>query len=700
MKLQTKSTASKHKNPSFFSNKFVVAFLIIAIKILICFSFGEMDIVRYTYVGNYLNLGLNPYLNHTDYPIMFYNKYPPFMFELLAGWFALFGNSVFSLRALLFIFELCSTFYMFKIGKLLWDNDEGLVFALLYAFLPMTHLSFMIGENDSIPLFFMIGGLYYFLLSIKNSKSISKYRFISAALFGLGISFKIFPLFLWLILLMVSYFLKKKKILENKIALIINYNYKEENKDKDKSKEENKDKDKNIDKNNSEDIYHHPPNTNNLDFRQYHKFPEDTNLDPQKIYHSYYKINIRTFISNVLLDKNTLVFLITTILVIFLTALYFLIISPVDLINSLLIHTYRRNTGISFTQLVPFLFNKISFNINPPLINVAIHLELSFNFILQLGIFLILFYVLIRVLNKWAIYSGLGRFINATLSDQNQNEEHSHPNIHEKKTINPDKTDLHQTPNSENTMGHQTAYEQEDDLKELEDLLDWTALFSSNWAIIFFLFLLIIMWRGNIDNWAWMTPFLIISLFHKSSIIYNPKKSLKIFFILYFFYLVLLEILFLNNYHNFPFNIFMSYSQMTFNGNNAEYYYMNKLYYVVSPAQIIYYLAPFLAVFNILVYTSYEDTKVMYFKIFTNKIEDTTITKNSNQTRDFGKFNFLKNVIFIVCFISFFDLFIYSLDMYGFFSSIELIQFIYLIIRIITILWLILKYISSTRLIK
>lgn len=384
-------------------NIMVVSFIF---RFLICFMFGTEDLPRYTYVGSYLIYGLNPYTDHIDFPIDFYNKYPPLFFELLSGWFLIFGNSVFSLRILLLVCDMGVIYVLYQIGKLIKNKETGLVFSSVYAFLPITFMTFLAGENDAIPILFMTISIYFFL----------KDRIKLSSLFiGLGICFKIFPLFAYFGYLI--YYIKKGKI------------------------------------------------------------------------------------------KQTIISLSIVFLVFLATSAPFLILSPGEYIKSIMVHASRRNTGVQFTNLVPFLFTDINLNI------FGLIIPISYNFIVQLLI--------------------LGIFSFYFLLSKNR-------------------------------------------IEKKDGIL---------WALIYLILLPLLMYRGNVGNWAWTSPFLIIYVFYNRSNFLEKNKKLIIFTLVGYICVIVSGFIYTNT---IPFSIFSTYANMP----NIEYLIDNdKLFTVGLPLLLVMILS-------------------------------------------------------------------------------------------------------------
>ena len=61
------------------------------------------------------------------------NVHPPFYFLVLRGWVALFGDSEFAVRLLSVVFGCFAVFMIYKVGRLLFDKEVGILASLLLA---------------------------------------------------------------------------------------------------------------------------------------------------------------------------------------------------------------------------------------------------------------------------------------------------------------------------------------------------------------------------------------------------------------------------------------------------------------------------------------------------------------------------------------------------------------------------------------
>ncbi|MHA1818991.1 MAG: hypothetical protein ACTSVC_00855, partial [Promethearchaeota archaeon] len=193
--------------------------------------------------------------------------------------------------------------------------------------------------------------------------------------------------------------------------------------------------------------------------------------------------------------------------------------------ESLLVHTYRRNTGIQFTEVLSFLYNTFDFSI------FSLKITISYNFIYQIILissFLALIY-----------------------------------------------------------------------LREDEYITKFRAL---SWSLSFTILLTILMHRGNISNWAWATPLLIIYVFSKQRKNILDHNYPLIIFIVVFYTMFLIAAFYYNNTINY--SIFQSYSDIPNIEDQIKYQH---LFSITSPLLNFLALAPpiFAIIFSLKKYRSF-----------------------------------------------------------------------------------------------
>ncbi|MHA1821354.1 MAG: glycosyltransferase family 39 protein [Promethearchaeota archaeon] len=433
-------------------NLYFLIFSVLLFNLAMVFLFGTEDLPRYTYVGNYLRMGLNPYTDHETFPINFYNKYPPLFFEILSGWFFMFGNSVLSLRFLLSLSNIVSSIFMYKIGKLIRSKKMGLILAFSYLFLPFTFIDIFSGEIDAISVMFSIVGIYYYLRS--NIK-------VSFIYLSLGTFFKIYPIFI------------------------------------------------------------------TLGF-------------------AIYYIKIKEFKR---LIGGIFYFIVTGIII----SLPFIILSPLDFFYSMFIHASRANTGIQFNALIKFMYESISFNF------YGIEFKISYNFIFQLC-WLLLFTILF-LREKLRVDSG---GINNKGKKESNNFSHQTNNNSSNKN--------NKSSNKNNNRSNNNSNE--------EDKVNFKAradIFGIKYALLFTLSLTIIMNRGNISNWIWLSPLLLIFFSRELEKWIENKERILLYTVIIYFLLIIAGYIYT---YQMPFNVFQSYEQM----ENVEELIQNEhLFYFKTP---------------------------------------------------------------------------------------------------------------------
>ncbi len=146
--------------------------------------------------------GFNPWsIVYNDPTLYWINpwRYPPpyTIFVAVAQFLgSIFNNEIvflYGLKLPLILADVVTVFFIYKIVILLKESKQEAVFlASFYAFNPVTiFITSVWGTMDPIPVMFTVMALYYFLKGFSKSKLAT-----SAVLLGLGIAFKIYPIFI------------------------------------------------------------------------------------------------------------------------------------------------------------------------------------------------------------------------------------------------------------------------------------------------------------------------------------------------------------------------------------------------------------------------------------------------------------------------------------------------------------------------
>jgi len=171
------------------------------IKILIfalfirCFIFFVIFVYDSYYwmeMSSFLFKGINPYETNNE----FFYKYPP-LFHYFINFFGLLSNFTYiGSKLMIFTFDILNILIIYKIGFILKNKILGLNAAFYYAFNPIILLQFYNEVNEFVTLFFSLLAIYFIL---KN-----KYIYSSVSL-SLGISFKLYPIFFLIPILIFIY---------------------------------------------------------------------------------------------------------------------------------------------------------------------------------------------------------------------------------------------------------------------------------------------------------------------------------------------------------------------------------------------------------------------------------------------------------------------------------------------------------------
>lgn len=127
------------------------------------------------------------------------------------------GTSQLASRLAAVIFGSLSIVVVFLVSREFFNERTSLIAALLLALSPFA-IKNMLSEMDSFVLFFIMLGVYFFLIGLKSDKT--KFYAISGVFFGLGLMTKLYTPFFILSIIIYAFYINKKKtgnIIDKKI---------------------------------------------------------------------------------------------------------------------------------------------------------------------------------------------------------------------------------------------------------------------------------------------------------------------------------------------------------------------------------------------------------------------------------------------------------------------------------------------------
>ena len=177
---------------------FIVILSSFFLKLILAIFVGfQVDEGSYMYDSYLITRGYIPFKDYTS-------RSPLFLL-LLTVPIKLFGVGFLAGRLVIILFSTISVFFIYKIGKLLYNEKVGLLSAFIYAFSPVFLWWGFTIKNDPVENTFVICALYFFLLGIYKKRNY--YFLINGVLLGLAVmvrkSAAIFifsePLFLYVV---------------------------------------------------------------------------------------------------------------------------------------------------------------------------------------------------------------------------------------------------------------------------------------------------------------------------------------------------------------------------------------------------------------------------------------------------------------------------------------------------------------------
>jgi 4-amino-4-deoxy-L-arabinose transferase-like glycosyltransferase len=145
-----------------------------------------MDGMLYTAVGKNLSDGLGtfwePHFSKTT--MAFFHEQPPLYFGLLAGFYKIFGTSMYTERFFVFVFYFISLVYIVKLWKKITDNKQALsehtwLPVLFYSTIPVCFWAYANHVEEVVMCGFVLPAVYYLYSALFSNKKVFFYLIVS-----------------------------------------------------------------------------------------------------------------------------------------------------------------------------------------------------------------------------------------------------------------------------------------------------------------------------------------------------------------------------------------------------------------------------------------------------------------------------------------------------------------------------------------